>query len=87
MDLKEGIYDIPEGYRAIVSHGKVEIKRKVIKSARDPRRCGNCKFQIQGFCRASSNYPTAVCAKRPKGENLYYRAFSDRFACEMFEMK
>ena len=94
MDLKEGIYNIPDGLVVKILRGARQIE---VKPNSDNRikpgdyRCKDCKHQIEGPCLGNQWWTSKVCEKRPKRvvqqTQVYYAAQDNRFPCAMFELK
>lgn len=71
-ELQEGIYDIPQGYRAIISGGKITIRKYRKHPIREGGlRCKDCKYFDSGMATYSPNYTTVVCKMKPKEMPLY----------------
>lgn len=94
--LSEGRYLIPDGYKATVSNGVVEISVK-----RDNRikygdwRCKDCIHRKEGKTSLNAWSMSWVCELKPKevrnprfaNQKLFYCANRNDKACENFERK
>lgn len=94
--LSEGYYLIPEGYKATVHNGMVEISVKRDNRIKDGDwRCKDCKHRIEGRASINAYFPSYVCALKPKqvrntrfaSLKLYYCANRNDKACGNFERK
>lgn len=92
--LSEGIYLIPEGCKAIVSGGAIQISvKKDNRIKYGDWRCRDCKHRIDG--KVSLNAWTWVCELKPKAirnprfasQKIFYCANRNDKACENFEFK
>ena len=93
--LSEGSYLIPEGCKATVHNGVVEISvRRDNRIKYGDWRCKDCKHRIKGKTSINAYYPSWVCALKPKqvrnprfaNRKLYYCANRNDKACENFEI-
>lgn len=94
--LSEGRYRIPEGYKATIHQGLVEISVKKDNRIKEGDwRCKDCKHRIKGKSSINAYYPSYVCRLKPKqvrnsrfaNRKLYYCANRNDKACENFERK
>ena len=91
--LAEGIYRVPEGYRAFVVDGNVVIAPK--STRHEVSRCRDCKHCIRGKHSLDQDWISDVCDLKPKmlktasnrAENLFYAAVTWSKACDKFEPK
>lgn len=94
MILKEGIYEIAKGYKAItIGHGtKVKILKR-IKPPYEGSRCKDCIHCHRGKYAFSPNqwWESAFCDKKPKtvgGDSRFFYSTNESFkACELFEKR
>lgn len=94
MTLKEGIYDIAEGYKAITIEKGTKVKiLKRAKPAYEGERCRDCVHCQKGRYAFGPNqwWESNFCDKKPKtvaGRNDYfYSTTKSTKACNMFERK
>lgn len=94
--LSIGEYRIPDGCKATVHNGVVEISvRRDNRIKEGDWRCKDCKHRIKGKTSINAYYPSWVCALKPKqvrnprfaNRKLYYCANRNDKACENFELK
>lgn len=97
MELKEGIYTLPDNLRAVVEKGIVKVfpksRTKNLKE-RGIYRCKDCTHYVLGRAKAGKSYLDRVCELRPKKntskqypeQELYYAALKYGIPCEKFEL-
>lgn len=90
--LKLGLYKIPEGKVAVISHGILTIRESKSRPITDLR-CKDCKFFGLGST-LRPQWTTTVCLKKPKKATdkhpdwkLHYHAVPTGKICNMFEEK
>lgn len=95
-NLSEGRYLIPDGYKATVSNGVVEISVKRDNRIKDGDwRCKDCKHRVEGRTSINVHHTSWVCELKPKtilnprfaNQEIYYCANRNNKACENFERK
>lgn len=100
MELKEGTYKIPFGYKAVLKKGEVIILPRVrIYDLKDlgEYRCKDCKHYVKGPTKAMQRKEVYgyICDLRPKkyprvnnadNEQIYYTALKYGLPCEKFEL-
>ena len=94
--LEIGQYAIPEGCKATVSGGVIEISIKKDNRIKEGDwRCKDCKHRIDGKTSLNAWTMSKVCELKPKqvrnhrfaNQKLFYCANRNDKACENFERK
>lgn len=94
--LSMGSYRIPEGCKATIVNGVVEISVKKDNRIKEGDwRCKDCKHRIEGRTSINAHYTSWVCELKPKtilnprfsNQKLYYCANRNDKVCEKFERK
>ena len=93
MQLQEGVYEIAQGYRAVIVDKGTKVlivKRKA--TVTECNRCRDCKHFLQGKYLFSPKQWWESCAcdqkiKKIAGKDYFYAARPGDKACKMFETK
>lgn len=94
--LSIGKYRLPDGCKAIVSGGEIEISIKKDNRIKEGDwRCKDCKHRIEGKTSLNAWTMSWVCELKPKqvrnprfaGQKLFYCANRNDKVCENFERK
>lgn len=94
--LTEGIYIIPDGYRAIQWGNEVAIvPRKSNKLPAGEYRCRDCKYRQEGYVSINAYHKSWICVMRPKQivderyrkQKIFYHAPYYGMTCNNFKLK
>jgi hypothetical protein len=92
MEITEGVYDIPDGYRAKILIGAKQIsiqKRKPRCIEEGDYRCKDCIHRVEGYPTRHRWYTSFVCELKPKKtvEGSFYAAPYGQKACKDFDLR
>lgn len=98
MEIKEGIYDIPKGCRAMVVKGQVKVFPRIRAAnlyERGVYRCKDCEHYVIGQTKINQIHYGYICELRPKEnynkrfpeQQLFFTALKYGFPCEKFKLR
>lgn len=92
MTLEEGVYQIPDCLRAVISKNTVKVFKRKVKEPQEVRNCGKCIHQKLGRKTMLNQwYDSPYCEMKPKTINgkldYFYSAHNTHPACGNFEKR